>query len=200
MKQLQVRVGTDADNLKPISPNNEDSPVYIDNDIFAGYIVVRVKGNSGECSKYFANRSRMFSMQVSGKFKKEFSGDDIQFGAVFDNPIKPPYGTQIGLAVANLIDPSLKADLYCQKPWLLSPVLCSMNVISVSPPEHTTSAKFGSWPWKQGVDLAEDCSQLHKDHKFTSIYQRRNFYKHKEHRSQVTFKPDRIYNFEVTHF
>ncbi|KAJ3322138.1 hypothetical protein HDV06_003589 [Boothiomyces sp. JEL0866] len=150
MKQLQIRVGTNKDNLKPISPNNEDAPVYIDSDIFTGYIVVRVKGNNGKCSKYFSNKSRMFSMQVSGKFKREFSGDDVHFGAVFDNPIKPPYGTQIGLAVANLIDPSLKADLYSQKPWLLSPLLCSMNVISVQPPAHKNGEEFGSWPWKQG--------------------------------------------------
>ena len=34
---------------------------------------------------------------------------------------------------ATLIDPALQNDLYCEKPWVFSPMLCSMNLVDIKP-------------------------------------------------------------------
>lgn len=53
------------------------------------------------------------------------------FGADFDKKCNPPTGTWVALKFASLIDPALEYDVYCEKPWLLSPLLCSMNILNV---------------------------------------------------------------------
>jgi Protein of unknown function (DUF1769) len=41
-------------------------------------------------------------------------------------------GTWVALKFASLIDPALQYDVYCEKPWFLSPLLCAMNVVNVA--------------------------------------------------------------------
>lgn len=43
----------------------------------------------------------------------------------------PPSIFGIALKFANWIDPALQFDVHCEKPWFLSPLLCSMNIVNV---------------------------------------------------------------------
>lgn len=52
------------------------------------------------------------------------------FGADFDKQIQLPIGTWIAMKFATLIDPAIQSDVYCEKPWILSPLLCAMNTVS----------------------------------------------------------------------
>ncbi|KAJ3367616.1 hypothetical protein HDU91_001250 [Kappamyces sp. JEL0680] len=133
-QKLQLRVGTSVETLRKIEANNEHDPVYVESPQWQGYLVVRIrnfKHGTSDCAAYFKDKMRNFSLQFSGRWLQEHRADDVVFGAVFDAPISPPFGTSIGLRIANLIDPSLRADLYCSKPWLLSPLVCAMNVLNV---------------------------------------------------------------------
>ncbi|KAJ3085204.1 hypothetical protein HK102_000216 [Quaeritorhiza haematococci] len=139
-----------ADNLADSSfawqivPVNAHEPVRIESKYFSGYLTVHVRNFSGvvpandgepiSSSEYFTNKTRNFSVQVQGRFKKVWSGDDVMFGAVFDNPITPPTGSWLALRLIRMIDPGIQEDLYGPKPWLLSPLLCAMNTVNAQKP------------------------------------------------------------------
>lgn len=53
------------------------------------------------------------------------------FGAEFQNKVNPPTGAWIAFKAANFIDPALQTELYSDKPWLYSPLLCAMNIVNV---------------------------------------------------------------------
>lgn len=144
----------------------------------------------------------------------------MYFGAEFENRINPPMGSSIGLKIARLIDPALEADLFCEKPWLRSPLLCGMNVLQALPESYVNmpaqkidyqagspvkspitpvinfppdlNAKF--WPWKKGVPLLEYSKTL--DESLTSSSKRRHHFKHLENLEKVTLSPNCVYNME----
>ncbi|RKO88451.1 hypothetical protein BDK51DRAFT_32657 [Blyttiomyces helicus] len=139
-RKLRVRIGPSADCLKTAAVNDEAHPHFIDSPFFTGNVCVRVKnfaGHTPDGSKpiattpYFANKKRLFAIQVSGRFKHEYSAEDVVFGAEFEHKVSPPTGAWVAIKFANLIDPALKTDLYAEKPWLFSPMLCSMNIVNV---------------------------------------------------------------------
>lgn len=139
--KLRVRIGPTIETLVAANVNNEDSPHYIDSPYFIGYIVVRVNNFHGyipanceqqSAATYFEGKKRSFSIQISGRFKQDYGCDDVVFGADFDSKCSPPTGTWIALKFAALIDPALTADAYAQKPWFLSPLVCSMNIVNVA--------------------------------------------------------------------
>ncbi len=103
--------------------------MYVENENFQGQVLVRLR-RTQEDRPYFLHRLRNFSFSFKGSFKKTLDASDVMFGAEFDHPIKPPFGSSIGLKFAHLIDPSLKADLHSAKPWLLSPLICAMNTLT----------------------------------------------------------------------
>ena len=53
------------------------------------------------------------------------------FGSQFEKKCTPPYGSSIAMKFATLIDPALQTDIFCDSPWIFSPLLCSMNVVNV---------------------------------------------------------------------
>lgn len=188
MKNLIVKVGSNSQDLQQISVNNEQNPFEIDSAHFRGKVVVRVK--TKKPLEYFKNKSRNFSIQFSGQFKQQQPADDLVFGAVFDRKISAPYGASLAMTFANYIDPSLKSDLYCSKPWLLSPLVCAMNTLNIkriSETRNITTLDHGvvgnentlvdiladdlppllkediSWPWVNGKELVEDTTALNKN-------------------------------------
>jgi len=208
-KRLQVKVGPSIKNLVVCNVNDETTPHFIENNLFVGYIVVRVKNFTGvtrplsspdadgdivyqepiSSIPYFNDvRKRTFSIQVTGRFKQEFTADDVLFGAEFENKVNPPTGAWLAMKFANLIDPALQTDMFGDFPWLYSPLLCSMNTVNIkqaeeklppSPPVSTSSANvitesiscpssdkdeyaaaiLGKWEWTDR-ELPEDSAFL----------------------------------------
>ncbi len=74
------------------------------------------------------------------------------FGGEFEHKINPPTGAWIAVKFANYIDPALQTDLYADKPWLYSPMLCSMNAVNVEklalgePPAKVVPGKSSQLP------------------------------------------------------
>src|SRR4051812_41787835 len=69
------------------------------------------------------------------------------FGGMFDGKVAPPMGAWVALKFAQLIDPAITYDIYSERPWILSPVFCSMNIVDVRKAEHTweeLESKFGN--------------------------------------------------------
>jgi hypothetical protein len=53
------------------------------------------------------------------------------FGVEFEEKVNVPSGTWMAMKFASLIDPALQYDISIDKPWFLSPLLCSMNIANV---------------------------------------------------------------------
>lgn len=106
--QLLVSVGssTDPRDLKPVLPNDDAQPVWIESDEFVGQVVIRIRGfnraQSGHLpdalpdSSWFhqpSAGSNLNSIQIQGRFKREWAGDQVVFGVCFDNISSfPPLG------------------------------------------------------------------------------------------------------------
>ncbi|KAJ3303947.1 hypothetical protein HDU93_006439, partial [Gonapodya sp. JEL0774] len=69
------------------------------------------------------------------------------FGGMFDGKVSPPMGAWVALKFASLIDPAIAYDVYADRPWVLSPVFCSMNIVDVRDAQYSwkeLEEKFGS--------------------------------------------------------
>ncbi|TPX61396.1 hypothetical protein SpCBS45565_g07291 [Spizellomyces sp. 'palustris'] len=144
-RKLRCRIGPSLDTLAVANINDEKNPHFIDSPYFTGYVSVRVKNFKGitadgskpiESLPYFESKKRLFSVQVCGRFKHEYTADDVVFGSEFEKKVILPTGSWVALKFANLIDPALKNDVYADKPWLWSPALCSMNIVNVVKAEN----------------------------------------------------------------
>jgi hypothetical protein len=131
-REPRVRIGSSIETLQATKINDENG-FYLNSDHWKGCIIVRVAHSRKQNPAYFHGKYRTFSIQFrNAQWKTKWQAEDIFFGAVFDGPINPPFGSSIALKCARLIDPSLEADLYSHQPWILSPLLCAFNDLVVS--------------------------------------------------------------------
>lgn len=156
------------DNIVPI--NYDTNPVIINNDHFTGYACFRVVNFDGHnpidpktgkpmpiiaTSDYFKGHRRTFSLQISGRFRKEWTADEVMFGTFFDKPVKMPPGYKIALALAKKIDASMDGDLSLDKPYMCSPLICAMNIARAEPIILTSVNKSSDG----GVSFSHDAEE-----------------------------------------
>lgn len=134
------------DNVVPV--NYDDTPIVINNEHFTGQAVFRVVNFEGHNpvdpktgkplprisgSEYFTGHRRTFSFQISGRFRKEWTADEVMFGTFFEQPVKLPPGHKIAIALAKKIDASMDGDLTLDAPYMCSPLICAMNIARAEP-------------------------------------------------------------------
>lgn len=155
-KRLYVKCRAMVDEQRTTDPalgrdivyiNDEHHAITIDNEHFTGQAVFRVNHFDGWTPvdadgkprpvisdiEYFEGHRRAFSIQMSGRFKKEWTGDEVMFGTWFDGPLVLPRGYSIALAFAGQIDRSMVHDVASDKPYICSPLICAMNVVNFEP-------------------------------------------------------------------
>ncbi|KAF9393620.1 hypothetical protein CPC16_001545 [Podila verticillata] len=193
--RLRVSVGPSAEpkDLKPIAPNDDAHPLWIESDEFVGQVVVRIKGlnktfgyeegtkqdnikpmpDSPWFNKPGAD-SNLSSVQIQGRFKRAWTGDQIVFGNQFEQPLRLPPFSSIALKFVQFIDPGLQADIYGDKPWAFSPLIATMNTVNVSEWKADSAAHNSEgeqihnrgdlppWPSSEGDHIPEDTSLLSK--------------------------------------
>ncbi|PWN98612.1 DUF1769-domain-containing protein [Tilletiopsis washingtonensis] len=151
--------------------------------LFHGRITVRIKDFTGQVpegqerqseTKYFdAGHAHgcTWSIQIQGRFLKEVSADDLVWGNQFEKPIRDrlPWGTSTALKAISYLDPSLKQDIYADRPWAFSPLIATMTRINYKRVPDAASAssaeeafKKPDWPaFPSGA--AGDGSYVHDD-------------------------------------
>ncbi|KAJ8326225.1 hypothetical protein QVD99_007608 [Batrachochytrium dendrobatidis] len=97
-------------------------------------------------SSYFQGRNRRYSIMLQGRFKKEWKGDDIIFGANMASPLRTPPGASIAIRIAKWLDPSVEADLDCHEPYIYSPMVSSMNSLAVFNDVDMPQIALGQFP------------------------------------------------------
>lgn len=131
--------------------NDDSNPTVIDNEHFTGQLAVRCKRYQGWTpldleteehkeiipdTDYFKGHRRLCSFQMTGRFKKEWHGDDIVFGTFFKKPIRPPRGHRLAMRLAKAIDNSLVFDIDRPDPQMYSPLICTMTTFHACPAQE----------------------------------------------------------------
>ncbi|KAJ3258290.1 hypothetical protein HK103_003771 [Boothiomyces macroporosus] len=183
---MRIKVGPDYNNLKTIQVNDEANPIFVNSDTFTGYISVKILNFNGVTpemdenpsaklynsipkpkSNYFEGRSRKYSITIQGRFKKEWNGDEVLFGADFDKPVTTlPPGISIGLRIAKWLDPAIEADAFAQQPYIYSPIVSSMNALAIYDSNTTelgSSSDFTKSKYSIQLGTSEplDCKSWH---------------------------------------
>ena len=144
---VNEQYATDKSLGKIVYINDEEHPILIDNEHFTGHAVFRVRDFDGWTpvdgegkpkpiiprTAYFDGHRRTFSIQMSGRFKKPWTGDEVMFGTWFDGKLTLPRGYSIALAFANQIDRSMVHSVDTDQPYICSPLICAMNVVRYDP-------------------------------------------------------------------
>ncbi|CAG8689453.1 4888_t:CDS:2, partial [Ambispora leptoticha] len=208
MYKLRVKVGHSYDPSTHIHivPNDDQRPVYIDTPHFTGRICVRVRDFNGFApegkeriaySRYFDGNSDQYSIQVQGRFKGSWTGDDVVFGNDFDHKIELPPLSWLGLKILQIIDPALEADIYGDKPWAYSPILVTMNTIRVSEApieldkdDSSRDRVLPSWPSSDGSHV--------KEGELVSFdpTKRRKYFSKKERRVEFQIKESQVWDID----
>jgi len=140
-KGLRVRVGPNNEILTLCEVNKDKKPLFVYNDNFIGNVTVRVVNFSGitpdnsppvPMTDYFGKRKRLFSVQIQGRFRKDWSFDHINFGGAFDHKVTLPIGSGLAIKLAQMIDPALENNIADDEPSMTSPILCQMNMVNVT--------------------------------------------------------------------
>ncbi|KAJ3299907.1 hypothetical protein HK104_006058 [Borealophlyctis nickersoniae] len=102
---------------------------------------------------YFNGKRRLFSVQVQGRFKREWGGDDVLWGVVFEKGLpRVPIGAEIGVRIAKWADPALEIDLHAVPAYSLAPILSAMQVFNIAPAPGAISP----FQYLGGCDSGED--------------------------------------------
>ncbi|KAF9118597.1 hypothetical protein BGW39_001018 [Mortierella sp. 14UC] len=164
MVKLRVSVGGSYTDLSVINCNDELHPLEFDTPEFKGRAVIRIKDfvgitNDGSApiysDDYFKGRNRKFSIQIEGRFKREWDGEQVYFGTDFDRSVELPHGFETMLRVARYIDPVVKTSLTKDgKPWILSPLVSSINTMAAWRPQDANLPSPPLTP-RQSADMAQ---------------------------------------------
>jgi len=195
MPRLRILAGPSYDDLVPIAANS-DVPTEIQNDAFEGRVAVYIKGfadASGQVgdSAYFRKRNNVtWSIQVQGRFLRQYSADDILFGNTFERPLKLPWGFGAALKFMHYVDPTLEQDLASSsKPWALSPLISTMPYLEHRRIEHPDQVPHFPPEGVVGNDLSH--LSVTQEHVSDDVSQhRRTFFADAAQRKDVVFGPE----------
>ncbi|KAG0047038.1 hypothetical protein BGZ83_007832 [Gryganskiella cystojenkinii] len=164
MVKLRVTVGGTYTDLAIVNCNDELHPIEFDAPEFKGRALVRIKDfvgitNDGSepihNSDYFKGHNRRFSIQVEGRFKREWLGEDVYFGTDFDRSVELPQGFETMLRIARYIDPVVRTSLTKDgKPWILSPLVSSINTMAAWRPQDANLPSPPLTP-RQSAEMAQ---------------------------------------------
>ncbi|KAG0004785.1 hypothetical protein BGZ79_008133 [Entomortierella chlamydospora] len=185
--RIRVSAGPDTKSLRPIAVNDDANPFLINTDEFAGHLTFRIKGQDqihgyeqGQKqdglpivpdSPWFENaadggkgNNLIMCMQAIGRFKREWSGEQVVLAVVFDKPFKLPTGTSLAIKFFKAISPGLQVDVQGTEPYFINPFLTAMDCLHVSKDtcESTTvtAATVPAWPSPRAENLPENTSLI----------------------------------------
>jgi len=211
MPRIRCLIGPSPHELTPIEVNSSQAH-DIKSDLFEGKVSVFIKLESSrhssrnplrsklksksrspspndETPEYFRRQDRegvTWSIQVQGRFLKEYSSNDILFGNTFDRPLHLPWGSGAVLKFMHYIDPVLEHDLSGAHPWALSPLISTMPYFH----HRKTFKSRDSLESPSLTSVKDDISELPVKH--DEPIDRRSYFASQEHREELNFGPTDI--------
>eukprot|EP01117_Protostelium_nocturnum_P001162 TRINITY_DN1147_c1_g3_i1.p1 TRINITY_DN1147_c1_g3~~TRINITY_DN1147_c1_g3_i1.p1 ORF type:complete len:284 (+),score=102.28 TRINITY_DN1147_c1_g3_i1:226-1077(+) len=208
---VEVKVGTSINDLRAIEVNEEGNPVFLDSPEFTGRMLVRIaefngnspKGSAIPTSPYFKGTQRCLSIQIQGRFKRQWTVDDLMWGNEFQSKLNLPKLTGAALKfIQATIDPSLEAELHSDKPWARSPLIATMNTVRVDkapdsePVSPDAPASLPEWPSPNAEHITEDTTLAYEQKAPMDASARRKFFGKEVNRKACKVLPDQVYGFD----
>jgi len=191
----------------PLPPNTQNSQILIprepilvnvpyefETEMFKGSMLIRIK-NMDNDNGYFEGKRRVHQCVVQGRFKQEFSMDEMWGGQVFRKTWKklPPYWVvRASLTAVKILAPTMMERLLDdESPFVVYPYVSLPQKLSVNHP--------GSEPDMTSITgIPEDCTLIGGDFKEngTNPYFRRRYFTKLDRLKNFKFYPDLVYTFE----
>ena len=135
-------ISKDASSLLREVFVNDCNGIEFDGPLFRGKIIVLIRGiKEPSASPYFTDdKQRTTAVFVQGFFKKKIEYQQLLTGQCFQKKLKlgvPKILVQTVLGFLKKIAPLLKTRLYVDKPFLLTPICCSAQLIHMAAPGET---------------------------------------------------------------
>jgi hypothetical protein len=174
--KLRVLVGPEVDRQVPVNPNDEAHPTYIETEYFVGHVWVRIRDYNGLSAtrdgRPAPKNTPYFKHAPSLTYSISMRGRSIAFRLL-----------------KSLIDPGLEADLYSDKPWAWSPVVCTMNAIAVWPAQKDENDDEDRQS-DPSIPLKEHAERLYTDDVKRTNTERKTYFANQETRALVQFQPE----------
>ncbi|KAG0048659.1 hypothetical protein BGZ83_006421 [Gryganskiella cystojenkinii] len=116
----------------------------------------RVAGKETDKNKKEGGNNHICSLQIQGRFKREWTGDQIVFATIFDRPLKLPALASAAVRFFKTLDSGLQVDVQGPQPYFISPLLASMNRVCISSRTSSVDNSVPVWPSSNGEHIAED--------------------------------------------
>ncbi|KAF9918414.1 hypothetical protein FBU30_000216 [Linnemannia zychae] len=235
--RLRISVGknasTDPKDMHVLNANDTSNPLLINTDEFAGHVAIMIKGQNqiygyeaGQKqdghkpmpdSKWFENAvaagrgENMNCIQIFGRFKKEWTGDQIVFVTEFQEPLKLPPFTSVAMKCLKTIRPGLQIDLCCPKPYVVTQLLNTAETVRITSIAETpllngqyVDDKIPQWPCHNGEILVEDITlaipaeEIKKHPKvITDSSARRSHFMKSKNTAKHRYLPDHTFGIEI---
>lgn len=123
-------------------PFNEPAATSVfsfDSELFTGKALFRFKNIENESEEYFQGRKRRQQWVIQGTFKQKVCVGDIFSGYELKKPaqnLPSKFIVNAALGVLRKVAPTLKADIFAEKPYVITPLLQTIQTLDVSPPGH----------------------------------------------------------------
>lgn len=119
------------------SLHTHDPAVYtFETQLFKGRLLLRVKGTSSDdIDPYFVGRKRVTQYVIQGSFKKRLRFDQALMGQYFEKPwtsLPPKLFVKLIMSFVGTVLPAFQADVSCEKPYFVFPLVSSIQVLSIT--------------------------------------------------------------------
>lgn len=113
--------------------------------LFEGRAVVRIRGVDEELdSSYFRDRERRMACLIQGCFTERVRMSDVVSGQEFTRRLNLPlqFVVRPVLYAIQVLQPALQVNLYCAKPYLLTPLAATAQTLAVARPGEQSDRGF----------------------------------------------------------
>ena len=185
------------------------TPFRIENDIFGGKVMVRIRNLHGD-DAYFEGRKRKVQTVIQGQFKKKISMDKVVAMQKFHKPLRTTRTARFLIrgaeAFLTMLNPGVKIDLLADEPQLVSLLAGYTQVLRADRPgsepsidhpslQEDTSLLFGVSSKSAPSSVAAKKTRAPISH--VTREKRRKLLSHPDSAAEHFFDTDLVYTFEM---
>jgi len=181
----------------PISLCVNVAPYDFETPLFKGSLIVRVRGLPTTQEEYFAGRNRRMQVCLQGRFKRRTRFDKVFSGQEFSKPLawtpSRPIVSTCFTVLSPVLPPTFKYDVFSERPYFLSPLLCTCQGFAVERPGEQQDV-FGVPEKKWAID--ENTALLNDPDVPKNGDKRRKYFGVQRNLEKFYFEPGLVYTFD----
>jgi hypothetical protein len=176
---------------KPEEPEVSEFPIESDSFIGKAYIIIAKLKDSPH--SFFQRKEVKFEAVFQGRFKRPIPFSRIYTGQAHESAlphIPSEWLVNVALKFITKLQPSIAVDLKGEKPYFLSPLVCTAQKIVMNKPGDEPSISYGIESIEENMALLGPLFPKMSSHK------RKVYFSKKENLNKYSFNPDLMYTFD----